>query len=84
MGAVSCRTATEQLVVVAVTESVHPALVNHDSITYVSPPQTGDQARTLVQLLVGRADDRGRDGRWSVSVPGGKRTVTIAAMITHQ
>jgi hypothetical protein len=70
-------TPSEELVVVAVTESVHPALANRESITYLSPPQTREQARSLVQLLVGHADISSHDGRYAVPVPGGTRTVTI-------
>lgn len=77
MGTMSQGIPTEPLVVVAVTETIHPALANRDSIAYKSPPQTPDQAKSLVQLLVGHADDPSHGGRWTIPVPGGTRTVTI-------
>lgn len=65
------------LVVVAVTESITPALANRNGISYLSPPQTAEQARRLVQLLTGAADEPTRERRWRTPVPGGTRTVTI-------
>jgi hypothetical protein len=70
--------APDRLVVVAVSESVNPALAGRDSITYVSPPQTLDAAGTLAQLLAGTAHDRSRCGAWTIPIPGGTRTVSIA------
>jgi hypothetical protein len=65
----------ERLVIVAVTESVTPALANRNAVDYLSPPQAPEQARSLVQLLTGT--DPARNGPWTIPVPGGTRTVTI-------
>lgn len=78
MGTVNRRHAAEQLVVVTVIDIVHPELVKRDSIIYQSPPQTPDQARTLARLLTGGGHGPGRNGRWQLPIPGGKRTVAIS------
>jgi hypothetical protein len=68
----------DRLVVVRVTESVTPALTGREGGSYVSPPQSREQAMTLVRLLLGCATEPANgDGRWVAPIAGGRRTVTL-------
>jgi hypothetical protein len=66
------------LVVVRVRDHINPALAGHDGCQYNSPPQSADQARSLVALLLGCTTDAldGQDS-WTQPIAGGRRTVTV-------
>ena len=65
-------------VVVHVEETIDPTLAGHGGCTYQSPPQTREQAMTLVRLLLGYAGepDHGTD-RWAAPIAGGRRTIAL-------
>jgi hypothetical protein len=60
---------------VIVTERRCGGLVGTDGITYVSPPQTEQQARALIALIA----DAGihGPGPWRHAVAGGQRTIEL-------
>jgi hypothetical protein len=60
---------------VVVTERRCGVLVGTDAITYISPPQTEQQARALIALIA----DAGIDGPgpWRHAVAGGQRTIEL-------
>jgi hypothetical protein len=68
----------EQLLVVRVEDQINPTLAGRAGASYDSPPQPPEQARTLVQLLLGWSPEP-LDGqtRWRCAVAGGTRTVTL-------
>ena len=63
-------------IVVTVTDRTVPALAGGAGCHYVSPPQTEEQARGLIRLLLGRRAPDGR-GPWTHAIAGGVRTVSI-------
>jgi hypothetical protein len=67
------------LVVVHVRDAINAALAGHEGRAYTSPPQPHAQALALVELLLGCAAP-GAEGQrtWTVSVAGGRRTITLA------
>jgi hypothetical protein len=68
----------EQLVVVRVHDAIEPKLTARIGASYESPPQTREQAMTLVRLLLGCAGDPdGDEKRWSAPIAGGRRVVTL-------
>ena len=70
----------EQLVVVRVEETIEPQLTARTGTSYLSPPQTREQALTLVRLLLGCAADPADDQeRWTAPIAGGRRMVTLSA-----
>jgi hypothetical protein len=60
---------------VIVTEDRYSVLVGTDVITYISPPQTEQQARALITLLADAAVDGA--GPWRHPVAGGQRTIEL-------
>ena len=66
------------LVVVSVRDQINPALAGHDGCEYTSPPQSAEQARSLVALLLGCTTDA-VDARhsWAQPITGGRRTITV-------
>lgn len=70
---------TEQapVVVVHVEETVSPALVGHDGVTYQSPPMPRAEALSLVRLLIGGDGRPGEDSCWRCPIAGGRRTVRL-------
>lgn len=62
---------------VIVTERRTRGLVGTDGITYISPPQTEQQARTLIQLIADATIDG--PGPWRHAVAGGQRTIELQA-----
>jgi hypothetical protein len=65
-------------VVVQVKDVIDPALTGHEGCTYESPPQSRDEALTLVRVVLGYSTElRNESGRWSCPVAGGRRTVTV-------
>jgi hypothetical protein len=75
-------TATPQspngLVVVRVRDRINPALAGHHGGHYTSPPQSAEQARSLVALLLG-CTTHAVDARhsWTQPIAGGQRTITV-------
>jgi hypothetical protein len=63
---------------VLVTDHITHGLVNGDGHHYESPPQTEQQARSLVAVLVG-ADSRDHCGPWRQAIAGGQRTIELRA-----
>ena len=63
---------------VIVTEQRTRGLVERDAVSYVSPPQTEQQARSLIALLAG-ASSNGGARRWRVPVAGGQRIIELRA-----
>jgi len=62
---------------VIVTERRTRGLVDSDGITYVSPPQTDEQARSLIALLAGAGVNG--SGPWRQPVAGGQRIIELQA-----
>jgi hypothetical protein len=68
----------ERRVVVRVQDAIEPKLTARIGASYESPPQTREQAMTLVRLVLGRALDPDVDGdRWTAPIAGGRRVVTL-------
>jgi hypothetical protein len=63
-----------------VQDSVDGSIAGHDGCAYASPPAPRDSALALVGLLLG-GDPQPVNGRetWTRPVPGGRRTITLAA-----
>ena len=69
----------ERLVVVRVEDAIEPKLTARTGASYESPPQTREQAMTLVRLLLGCAiGPDGQVGRWTAPIAGGRRVVTLS------
>jgi hypothetical protein len=66
----------DELVVVRGEDEINQALTGHGGQSYESPPQTREQALTLLQVLLGYTGEK-LNGceRWSCPVAGGRRTV---------
>jgi hypothetical protein len=62
---------------IEITDRLTPALVGHAGGHYLSPPQSDEQARALLWLLLGAARKRGEPGPWWLAVPGGRREVRL-------
>jgi hypothetical protein len=60
---------------VIVTERRARGLVGTDGITYISPPQTEQQARALIVLIADAAIEG--PGPWRHAVAGGQRTIEL-------
>jgi hypothetical protein len=67
----------ERLVVVRVEDTIEPALTEQASGQYQSPPQTHEQAMSLVRLVLGRMPDADGSLRWTAAIAGGRRVVTL-------
>ena len=52
-------------------------LVDSDGTTYVSPPQTEEQARSLIALLAGGTTGLRGGGPWRQPVAGGQRIIEL-------
>jgi hypothetical protein len=63
---------------VLVTDHITPALVNGDGRHYESPPQTEQQARSLLAVLVG-AEPGDHCGPWRQAIAGGQRIIELRA-----
>ena len=63
---------------VVVTDHITHGLVNGDGRHYESPPQTEQQARSLVAVLVG-AELRDHCGPWRQAIAGGQRIIELRA-----
>jgi len=69
----------DRLVVVRVEDAVEPRLTARAAASYESPPQTREQAMTLVYLLLGcAADPAGECERWTAPIAGGRRVVSLS------
>jgi hypothetical protein len=67
-----------ELVVVTVTDTIDMALTGRGGWTYESPPQSREQALSLVGLLLGRrACELDGQQRWSCPVAGGRRAISV-------
>lgn len=66
------------LYVVSVRDAVNRELAEHTGATYDSPPQTREQALTLIALLLGGAPPTNGAGHWACAIAGGRRTITLA------
>lgn len=62
---------------VIVTEHRTRGLVDSDGTTYVSPPQTEEQARSLIALLAGGTRGLRGGGPWRQPVAGGRRVIEL-------
>jgi hypothetical protein len=63
---------------VLVTDHITPGLVSGDDRHYESPPQTEQQARSLLAVLVG-AELRDHHGPWRHAIAGGQRIIELRA-----
>jgi len=63
---------------VLVTDHITPALANGDGHRYESPPQTEQEARSLLAVLVG-ADLGDHCGPWRQAIAGGQRIIELRA-----
>jgi hypothetical protein len=63
---------------VLVTDHITPGLVNGDGRHYESPPQTEQQARSLLAVLVG-AEHGDHCGPWRQAIAGGQRIIELRA-----
>jgi hypothetical protein len=69
---------SERLVVVRVVDAIKPKLTARTGASYESPPQTREQAMTLVRLLLGRSGQSAdTEQRWTAPIAGGRRVVTM-------
>ncbi len=62
---------------VIVSERRTRGLVNSDGTTYVSPPQTEEQARSLIALLAGATTGLRAAGPWRQPVAAGQRLIEL-------
>jgi len=62
---------------VIVTEHHTRGLVDSDGITYISSPQTEEQARSLMALLAGGTTRLRVSGPWRQPVAGGQRVIKL-------
>ena len=62
---------------VIVTEHRTRGLVDSDGTTYTSPPQTDEQAGSLIALLAGGTTGLRGDGPWRQPVAGGQRLIEL-------
>jgi hypothetical protein len=67
----------ERLVVVLVEDTIEPALTEQTGGWYQSPPQTREQAMSLVRLVLGRAPVEDGARQWTAAIAGGRRVVTL-------
>jgi hypothetical protein len=67
----------ERLVVVRVEDTIEPALTEQMGARYQSPPQTHEQAMSLVRLVLGRAAVADGARQWTAAIAGGRRVVTL-------
>ena len=65
--------------VVTVTDSLIPALTGQAGCHYASPPQTEEQARTLIRVLIGAPRTPDGPGPWQRPLAGGTRTIHLIA-----
>ena len=63
---------------VLVTDHITRGLVNGDERHYESPPQTEQQARSLLAVLVG-AELLDHRGPWRQAIAGGQRIIELRA-----
>jgi hypothetical protein len=63
---------------VLITDQITRGLVNGDGRHYESPPQSQQQARSLVAVLVG-ADQGDHCGPWRQAIAGGQRITELRA-----
>jgi hypothetical protein len=63
---------------VLVTDQLMPGLTGEENRHYESPPQTEQQARALVCMLVGTST-RDHTGPWRHAIAGGQRIVELRA-----
>ena len=63
---------------VLVTDHITPGLATGDGRRYESPPQTEQEARSLLAVLVG-AEQRNHRGPWRQAIAGGQRIVELRA-----
>jgi hypothetical protein len=77
----SSNGSSERMVVVRIADQVNQALIGHPGCRYQSPPQDQEQARALIELLVGYAPGA-LDGnrKWSCPIAGGRRTITLVPL----
>jgi hypothetical protein len=70
-----------ELYAVRVEDTISPALAGHQGCTYVSPPQSRDQALALVALLAGsRQDLEPCRTTWTQPIAGGQRRISLVAV----
>ena len=63
---------------VLVTDQITPGLAGGDGRHYESPPQSEQQARSLVAMLAG-ADHSDHCGPWRQAIAGGQRIIELRA-----
>ena len=63
---------------VLVTDQITPVLAGGDGRHYESPPQSEQQARSLVAIL-GGADHSAHGGPWRQAIAGGQRIIELRA-----
>jgi len=63
---------------VLVTDQITPGLADGDGCHYESPPQSEQQARSLVAIL-GGADHGDHRGPWRQAIAGGQRIIELRA-----
>ena len=62
---------------VIVTEHRTRGLVDSDGTTYISPPQSEQEARSLIALLAGATAALAGGGPWRQPVAGGQRIIEL-------
>ena len=63
--------------VLHVRDLVHADVAGHEGMQYTSPPQTRDEAISLVALLVGPTREHDDRDRWAIAIAGGRRVVEL-------
>jgi hypothetical protein len=64
---------------VLVTDQLAPALTAAEDRHYESPPQSEQQARALLAILLGASRSRDHCGPWRQAIAGGQRIVELRA-----
>jgi hypothetical protein len=62
---------------VIVTEHRTRGLVDRDATSYISPPQTEEQTRSLIALVAGSTTGLRGGGPWRQPVAGGQRVIEL-------
>ena len=64
--------------------TISPVLAGHEGCSYVSPPQSREQALALVELLAGApSDNEPNRETWTQPIAGGRRHISLIPVASH-